>query len=197
MLEYEKKVLITENEYDAIVNTWCNGIKPKIQINYYFDTDDLYMNKKGITCRIRAKDGKYKTTVKNHNTAQKDCSTEIDLCEQNKLDTKFFDALGLCHQGELVTERIVMYKDSFCEMVIDRNTYLGFTDFEIEVEYREDSEQVADYLLMTVAKMLVNYNRMDCTDSFFARVGKRKNKAERFFERKQTARCNRDAIYLK
>ena len=190
MLEYEKKVLITENEYDAIVNTWCNGIKPKIQINYYFDTDDLYMNKKGITCRIRAKDGKYKTTVKNHNTVRNDCSMEIDLCEQNKLDTKFFDALGLCHQGELVTERIVMYKDSFCEMVIDRNTYLGHTDFEIEVEYSEDCEQVADYLLMTVAKMLVNYTGMECIDKFLKRVGKAKSKSKRFFGRKTTLKSS-------
>lgn len=190
MLEYEKKVLITENEYDAIVNTWCNGIKPKIQINYYFDTDDLYMNKKGITCRIRAKDGKYKTTVKNHNTVRNDGSMEIDLCEQNKLDTKFFDALGLCHQGELVTERIVMYKDSFCEMVIDRNTYLGHTDFEIEVEYSEDCEQVADYLLMTVAKMLVNYTGMECIDKFLKRVGKAKSKSKRFFGRKTTLKSS-------
>ena len=61
MLEYEKKVMLTKDEY-AVLSAQCRGMRVETQTNYYFDTDDFCMNRKGITCRIRAKNGKYKTT---------------------------------------------------------------------------------------------------------------------------------------
>ena len=60
MIELEKKLIISKEEYDYLIehfgydNQHCR--KPIIkQINYYFDTDDLLMNAQNITCRIRLK----------------------------------------------------------------------------------------------------------------------------------------------
>ncbi len=64
MTEREIKVILSENEYMALIMTFCRYQMSKIQVNYYFDTDELLMNKNGITCRIRLKDGIYKATVK-------------------------------------------------------------------------------------------------------------------------------------
>lgn len=89
------------------------------------------MNKNGITCRIRAKDGKFKSTVKRHYTGDEDCSTEIDGEVKDYFDLDTFKDMGLILQGSLVTERIVLHKEKFCKAVIDRNTYLGFTDYEL------------------------------------------------------------------
>ena len=72
MLKHEKKALLTKEEYDVMMAS-CKGMAVEFQTNYYFDTDDMYMNRKGITCRIRAKNGTYKTTIKKHGT---DCSVE-------------------------------------------------------------------------------------------------------------------------
>ena len=78
MLEHEKKTMLTEDEYISIVMLMCKYAPMQTQTNYYFDTEDFSMNKNGITCRIRAKDGKFKSTVKRHYTGDEDCSTEID-----------------------------------------------------------------------------------------------------------------------
>ena len=70
MTELEKKLLLTEDEYDYLMEHLIYE-SPLIQmpittqINYYFDTDDFSMNHQNITCRIRLKDGKYKATMKN------------------------------------------------------------------------------------------------------------------------------------
>ncbi len=184
MLEYEKKAMLTKEEYEALAEC-CRGMFSEDQINYYFDTDDFYMNRKGITCRIRGKNGKYVTTIKNHDTDHLNCSVEENIYEGDDFNCKFFDALGLHLQGELITSRITMYKDAFCEVVIDRNTYLGYTDFEIEVEYRKDSEAKAIEYLNGVAEGLYASKLIDSVDNFMLRTRKGKSKSERFFEKKR------------
>lgn len=184
MLEYEKKVLLTRNEYAVLANQ-CRGRKAESQTNYYFDTDDLYMNRKGITCRVRAKNGKYKTTIKNHNTDSLNCSVEEDICEGEELNSKVFEVLGMHFQGKLVTARIILHRSAFCEMVLDRNTYIGYDDFEIEVEYAKNCENKAMAYLKGIAERLVAAGLVDSVDSFMLRVGNGKSKSERFFARKQ------------
>ena len=40
MLEYEKKIMLTEDEYFSIM-MMCQYVKTQTQTNYYFDNDDL------------------------------------------------------------------------------------------------------------------------------------------------------------
>ena len=83
MTEFEKKLLISKDEYNYLMehfnyeNTLLqkNNIK---QINYYFDTDDFSMNRQNITCRIRLKDGKYKGIIKQH-SLNSEQSTETEI----------------------------------------------------------------------------------------------------------------------
>lgn len=183
MLEYEKKIMLTADEYLSILMLMCKYVPMQTQTNYYFDNDDLSMNKKGITCRIRAKDGKYKATVKNHNTEHPDCSIEVDLVEKTEFDPRIFNVLGLHHQGELVTDRVVMHKDSTCEMVLDRNVYLGHMDFELEVEYTKESEHRAKNFIENIAESLVAVEQIKDVGTFLNRVGQGVSKSQRFFER--------------
>lgn len=182
MVELEKKIMLTEKEYLSIVELMCKDARLQTQTNYYFDDDDFSMNKKGITCRIRAKDGKYKATIKNHNIECPDCSTEEDLVEKSEFDPQIFSVFGLHYQGELVTDRVVMHKDSSCKMVLDRNVYLGHTDFELEVEYCKESEERAHTLIVSIAKCLVETTRLTGIDEFIARIGQGGSKSQRFFK---------------
>ena len=184
MLEYEKKVLLTSDEY-AVLAEQCRDMAVESQTNYYFDTADLDMNRKGITCRVRAKNGKYKTTIKNHNTGSLSCSVEEDIYEGSERNFKAFEALGMHLQGELITTRLVLYKDAFCEVVLDRNTYLGCDDFELEVEYAEGCQHEAMAYLKEAAACLVEAGLIDSVESFMLRIGKGKSKSERFFEKKK------------
>lgn len=184
MLEFEKKVLLTGEEYRVLVMTMCKHAQSTIQTNYYFDTDDYTMNKKSITCRIRAKDGKFQATVKSHGGENVDCSVESTAEVKNEFDADAFKGMGLHFQGCLVTERIVAFKNEFCEMVLDRNTYLDFVDFELEIEYLDNHEEYVMRLLNNIAETLLGNGVIITAVDFLARVGKGKSKSGRFFERK-------------
>ncbi|MBR5223349.1 MAG: CYTH domain-containing protein [Clostridia bacterium] len=185
MLEYEKKIMLTVDEYLSILILKCRHLRMNTQTNYYFDDDDFSMNKKGITCRIREKGGKYKSTVKNHNTRHPNLSIEVDLAETTKFHPQIFNAFGLHNKGELVTQRIVMYKDSNCEMVLDRNLYLGYEDFELEVEYVEGAEEKAQALIDDIAEFLVAMQHLNEAYELSVRVDKGACKSQRFFERRK------------
>ena len=184
MLEYEKKVLLTKNEYVMLADKYI-GLTVESQVNYYFDTDDLYMNRNGISCRIRAKKGRYKTTIKNHGSKGLNCRLEEDIYEGDEFDSSIFDALGLHFQGRLVTKRTVLHRDAFCEVVLDRNSYLGYEDFEIEAEYVKGYEKIALNHLRRLAESLVAAGLVDSVENFLRRVGKDKPKSERFFDCKR------------
>lgn len=181
MFENEKKVMLTPDEYLSIVMLMCKGVSMYTQTNYYFDDDELSMNKKGITCRIREKYGKYNATVKNHNLKYSDCSVEVELEEKLEFNPLIFNVFGLSYKGKLVTERIVLYKDHKCEVSLDRNFYLGNTDFELEVEYCEGGEQKALSLIDNIAKKLVVNKHLTQNIQFLARIGKGSCKSQRFF----------------
>ena len=62
MMEFEKKILLTEEEYQAVLKQRSReGRRHRrehyVQKNHYYDTEDLSMNRQGITCRIREKGG--------------------------------------------------------------------------------------------------------------------------------------------
>ena len=57
---------------------------------------------------------------------------------RNGLESNAFTDMGLKLQGELVTKRCIVFKDADCEVVLDKNEYLGHKDFELEIEYTPD-----------------------------------------------------------
>ena len=154
MLEYEKKLMITRNEFDTLLNVFCKNDAGTIQTNYYFDTEDFSMNKNGITCRIRAKKGEYTACIKHHNFNNKECSIEENIAEELKFKPEIFESLGLMYQGLLISERHILYQDNICKMTIDFNVFLGIKDYELEVEYLENNEEQADRLIEMVADVL-------------------------------------------
>lgn len=182
MCERELKILLKEKEYDVLAKL-CEDIPSETLKNYYYDTDDFFMNRRGITCRIREKNGRFKTTVKNHYADSLNCSIEEDLCMGTELNSNVFEAFGLHLRGELVTSRIIAHKDDLCEVVIDRNMYLGHTDYEIEAEYSDRNEDIALKYLKIIALYLYEKNVISSVETFLARIGQSQSKSARFFEK--------------
>lgn len=183
MLEFEKKVLLSPQEYDIILK--IKQLSPvQVQINYYFDTDDFSMDKRGITCRIRERNGKFKTTIKNHNLKYLDCGLEEDIIEKAEFDPAPFKARGLKYQGQLLTERRILLKDDYCEVALDRNDYLGYSDYELEIEYSEGCEIISQIILEHTAKLLIDAGILGNVDELLMRARNPKSKSQRFFERK-------------
>ena len=181
MTELEKKLLLTEDEYDYLMEH-LGYESPLIQkpittqINYYFDTDDFSMNRQNTTCRIRLKDGKYRATMKKHSSSA-DQSTEIEMDIYNGLDSNAFIDMGLKLQGELITKRCVVFKDANCEAVLDKNEYLGHTDYELEIEYASEHEKDAESIY---GRIIESLQRNSSLISYKTAIGA--SKSTRFFE---------------
>ncbi len=184
MLEHEKKVMLTENEYSTLLTSVCKYAISTDQTNYYFDTDSYDMNQKGVTCRIRSKNGEAEATVKSHANRANSCSTEKTIPLKNHAEFSIFESMGLKLQGSLKTQRTVAYEDEFCEVVLDKNTYLDFTDYELEIEYLPRYESCAMHVLRNFARVLYLNNCITDIDAFCDRTKTCKSKSQRFFERR-------------
>lgn len=154
------------------------------QTNHYFDTDDFSMNQKGITCRIREKNGVMKATYKDHRRGADFCSEELSCDIINGLKDNDFIDMGLQYQGYLETYRTVILKQAFCTMVLDRNEYLGLTDYELEAEYTEGNEDRVMDCIRELFNFLGFLEESDDIALIDARIAQSKSKSERFFDRK-------------
>lgn len=187
MTELEKKLLLTEDEYDYLMEHLGYESpliqKPIVtQINYYFDTDDFSMNRQNTTCRIRLKDGKYKATMKKHSFGT-DQSTETEMEIYDGLESNAFTDMGLKLQGELITKRCVVLKDAHCEAVLDKNEYLGHKDFELEIEYSPEHEKDAQAILKIFKDMLIRRKCFLAYKESITDPPSIPSKSNRFFER--------------
>lgn len=188
MTELEKKLLLTKDEYDYLMERFgyesSLNTKPMVsQTNYYFDTDDLSMNRKNITCRIRLKDGKYKGTMKQH-SLDSDQSTETDIEVRNGLDDNAFIDMDLKLQGALITDRCVILKDANYEVVIDKNEYLGYTDYELEIEYSPNHETEAYGIMHSIFDILIYNSSTSTLKDIIVRNTNIESKSTRFFNRR-------------
>ena len=184
MTECEKKLLLSEKAYNALMEQFSSSRKPIVtQVNYYFDTDDFAMNRQDTTCRIRLKDGQYQATMKRH-AAGTDQSTEAEMEIYAGLDHNAFTDMGLKLWGALTTHRCVLLKNPHLEVVLDRNEYLGYTDYELEIEYLPEYEKEARAVLKEVEKALQRKRSPIYNIGIFS-AGL--NKSKRFFKRMKAA----------
>lgn len=179
MTELEKKLLLREDAYLYLKEHRYAGAKSTEQTNYYYDTDSFALCRKGITCRIREKEGVFTATVKEHSQTQRERSLEHSRRLGSRWDDSLFRERGLRYQGSLTTLRTVFAPCCDVAVMLDRNTYLGITDYELEIEYMPQAE----------ARALEELNAIAC-DLFLHGVlpepaGQARNKAERFFDRRR------------
>ena len=151
MLEYEKKFVLSQTEYEVLRNTF-NGYNTKTQVNYYYDTEDFFYNQKGITYRIREKDGEYEATVKTH--FSNNYSEEKTVTVKNAFDTSAFTGTNVLLHGCLQTDRKEIIMPNGMCIALDKNTYLDTVDYELEVEYVPQSEALFDIALRTLLQLV-------------------------------------------
>ena len=181
MLELEKKILLSEKEYKYLLcHEFCIG-DVQIHKNYYYDTDDLALNKANITYRIREKDGKYIATIKDHQGG--DSSFEISKSVRNAFDDIAFNDMNINLKGVLMTERWCSEPFDGIKIMIDCNEYLDVKDYELEVEYVQGKEHIANEIIKSFGEYLYFHDMIISIDDFVNRVGTHPNKSQRFFKR--------------
>ena len=154
-----------------------------MQTNYYYDTDDCKLNQSGVTCRVRERNGVYKATVKDHQQNWNECSVE-NLISCNGKPDRFFTSMGLKCQGSLQTQRSVYTVCPGVDVILDKNTYLDFVDYELEIEYDLRFEAAAYREIKEVEAFISSEEGERAASEFQKRIGSGGSKSERFFKRK-------------
>lgn len=182
MIEREKKVLLTEQEYNCLFAVLSRLGKTITQINRYFDTVDLQNHMCGITYRVREKDGVYTATVKQHCFGSCDCSQEQSFSVDDPYDISPFQMDRLIYQGMLVTERTKWSSEDGVQICLDKNMYLETTDYELEIEY--ENEEMAKMWMQRIAAIMAADGVLCLQFELFSRAERAESKSNRFFERK-------------
>lgn len=183
MIELEKKILLSADEYFILLNSMGRFSAFEKQVNHYFDTDNYDMDSQRITCRIREKNGKFKGTIKRH--YDNGCSEESSQEAIDEKDSRLFDKYILHPQGSLTTIRNTLYEDEDIKIVVDKNDYLGTVDYELEIEYHPHNSNNIDAIIKKMGE-IISYSKKDLDlNEFCNRVQSADTKSQRFFNRKR------------
>lgn len=149
VIEIEAKALISRDCYAKLVKLFPSAER-FIQTNHYIDSPDRVLAASGVALRIRERGGKFELTLKtplsqgmleksNEITMNEFCALR-DFGEFPKCDLRRFLVMldfnieDLRILASLSTERIeVEYEGGV--LCIDRNSYNGIIDYEVEFEY--------------------------------------------------------------
>lgn len=146
MVENEFKVMLTKEQYEKIFSLFKYD-KIIEQVNYYYDTDNLKLSELHITCRVREIKGEFFLQIKLPNGAE---HSRIELERKltslpEKISSEELDSLSgktdlpdVKLLGKLSTNRAVKHFDG-CELDLDRSGYFGKTDYELEVEFTDET----------------------------------------------------------
>ena len=152
------------NVIDLLKKTFPDIItKEKLQINYYYDTDQYDLLRAGITCRVRQSGAELLGQYKKHSVEDVHRSQEIEfqLCQLPLIIEK--NGQTMFFQGQLITRRKSYKISRAVKIECDVNIYLGCCDYEIEIEYSEEAydqaKQIAENLSLTNINLVSKYER--------------------------------------
>ena len=161
-LEYEARVMITENQYSLVKDFYLKTNLERhqlVNINYYYDDDKLTITNNSHVLRLRTiDDNKYELTLKikgengdieiNKPLTSfeiRDIQNQVNVSDEDiikQLKSINVDLANLKLIAKLKTERIeVVLINSL--LVIDKNYYSDKIDFNLEVESISKSDAVA------------------------------------------------------
>ena len=169
--EFESRVMLTEKEYLDIVSYYMKLYPDHSFLqnnNYYFDTKDFYLRKKHITFRIRTiNDVRCELTLKiKGEHGDEEINDDITFKEMDTIMKEKFFPNGnvkkfllslpypLSSYDNIVTlynRRLEIAQDHHL-LVIDKNEYNGITDYNLEVETKDDINLARKFLYDYIRK---------------------------------------------
>lgn len=153
-IETEYKYLLNVEQFQDVLakcKMKFSFSEHKLQVNYYYDTDDNTLNSKKITVRIRQQHSDMKLQIKKHREFDNGLSTSDEYSE--KIDTlPSFMRIpdipdNVILKGVLVTERQIFSFGKNSSICFDGNMYLGICDYEVEIEVDERDTEEALFII--------------------------------------------------
>jgi len=177
MVEKELKTLLDEQLYNTLLShfEWDEQI---VQVNHYYIDKQKILAEKNISVRVRHIGSQYLLQIKRPILIDKGLHIKDEYEEELNDIPKLVTSEKLCTitgtnigdarlVGNLTTERHICQWDEYTTVCLDKNSYLGIVDFELEIEH---SNRVDQNLAKLLALETVGFD------------GNSKGKYSRFFE---------------
>lgn len=153
-IEIEAKALVSKADYEKLALKYKN-YGAYIQVNHYIDSTDGILSKEKLALRIRERDNHFEMTLKvplSQGLLEKNCTwnkeTFVNFRDNGIFPDgdikKMLNMLDIHTKSlkiitSLTTERIdAPYENG--KLSIDKNTYSGMNDYEIELEHNNESD---------------------------------------------------------
>lgn len=143
-IENEFKIMLDKAEYEKILAMY--EFTSIVQTNHYYDTDDLDMSERHTTVRVRELDGKCFLQVKLPTEVS---FSRVEFCEEldgipESISSERLKSLtgadlpDVRRLGALKTTRNI-HKFDGGEIDLDFSEYFGVTDYELEIEFSDET----------------------------------------------------------
>ena len=176
--EFETRIMLKENEYLDIVSFYMKLYPNKHFLkntNIYYDSDDLFLRKQGITLRVRLiNDISPELTIKikgNNGDTEINDKLTINQFDQLINDNIFPDGevkkylsslpYSLANYKEITTlynRRLEIENDDHL-LVIDKNSYSDIIDYNLEIEAKDDIKTAERYLKEYIDKFNLSLHK--------------------------------------
>lgn len=132
----------------------------KLQINYYFDTDDFALYKTGNTLRIRQTD----TGMKMQFKFNKYCDGVVNICEEHEKQMFGFTPVITSHElpDPIAAENV--YKYVGCLVTLRKDYHIGDSMVSLDKNYywgKEDYEIECEFVSFDAAKEFIRFMRIE------------------------------------
>ena len=179
-VEIEYKYLISSEQFHKL-STVCEKkytfLKRKLQVNYYYDTNDNALSRSKITVRIRQSQNELQLQIKKQMaekesvTVSEEYSDSIDELPHSMRIPDVQNKVSL--KGNLITERTIYSFGENSIICFDMNMYLGICDYEVEIEVRPNDRQEVSAVIDALG--LKKTSVMSKRSRFFERLEGMKN----------------------
>lgn len=178
--EYEYKMILTEEEYET-VRQWAEAnyftvMRSFVQLNYYYDTPSFFFRERGTTLRVRQSGASLKGTVKTHAEGGAACRSKEKAFPAARLPLQIAYKNEIANlQGVLVTERIEIPLRKKLFLMLDRSSYLGRIDYELELEFPRGGRNMAEQFAEELSRTIREKPRVSKSERFFRALGEIEN----------------------
>ena len=169
--EFESRIMLTDDEYLSIVSFYMKLYPNKHFIqntNVYYDSDDLFLRKQGITFRLRIiNDISSELTIKiKGKNGDTEINDKLNIAQYNLLKNnnifpdgevkKYLSTLPYSiNEYKVITtlfnRRLEIEFDDHL-LVIDKNTYSDIVDYNLEIETKDNIESAQRHLKKYIEK---------------------------------------------
>lgn len=173
--------LITRQEYNCLMNCFSSASANSEIEMYYYDTDDLYLHRKNVTCNIRYANDIFYANIKRHGIP---CAgiEEQPLQITHAPEIFPFSDFPISCRGIMRIKQNIHSPDTDVRIILEKNKYLNQTDYDVTIEYGPKKRPQCKAIVVAIANHLAKQEI--CTiEDFIKRAEKEDSKPRRFFER--------------